>query len=79
MHGVIVSCCNWLITYLHQQSFEQVSLITWPVSVYMQCIVRIISYVIEDTHTRIYGKNKLLIFFLILIITPIDVGFRSYS
>lgn len=63
MHGVIASCCNWLITYLHQQSFEQVSLITWPVSVYMQCIVRIISYVIEDTHTCIYGKKKLLIFF----------------
>lgn len=77
MHGVIASCCNWLITYLHQQSFEQVSLITWPVSVYMQCIVRIISYVIEDTYTCIYGKKKLLIF-LILIIAPIDVGFLSY-
>lgn len=77
MHGAIASCCNWLITYLHQQSFEQVSLITWPVSVYMQCIVRIISYVIEDTYTCMYGKKKLFIFF-ILIIAPIDVGFLSY-
>lgn len=77
MHGVIASCCNWLITYLHQQSFEQVSLITWPVSVYMQCIVRIISYVIEDTYTCIYGKKKLFIF-IFLIIAPIDVGFLSY-